>query len=47
MPQDAVTLEGLLQAADDAMYLAKKRGRNAYAMAHEVKQAAGAAIPGS
>jgi diguanylate cyclase (GGDEF)-like protein len=40
LPQDAVTLEGLLQAADDAMYLAKKRGRNAYALAREVQQAA-------
>jgi diguanylate cyclase (GGDEF)-like protein len=46
LPQDAVTLEGLLQAADDAMYLAKKRGRNAYALAREV-QAAAAGIPGS
>jgi diguanylate cyclase (GGDEF)-like protein len=40
LPQDAVTLEGLLQAADDAMYLAKKRGRNAYALAREVQAAA-------
>ncbi len=42
LPQDAVTLEGLLQAADDAMYLAKKRGRNAYALAAEIQQAAAA-----
>ncbi len=43
LPQDAVTLEGLLQAADEAMYLAKKRGRNTYALASEVHQAATAA----
>ena len=47
LPQDAVTLEGLLQAADDAMYLAKKRGRNAYALAREVRQATTAATPSS
>jgi diguanylate cyclase (GGDEF)-like protein len=46
MPQDAATLEGLLQAADEAMYLAKKRGRNAYALASEVQQA-GAAVQSS
>jgi diguanylate cyclase (GGDEF)-like protein len=39
MPQDANTLEALLQAADEAMYLAKKRGRNAYALASEVQHA--------
>jgi diguanylate cyclase (GGDEF)-like protein len=36
MPQDADTLEGLLKAADDAMYLAKKRGKNTYALACEL-----------
>ncbi len=33
LPQDAQTLEDLLRAADDAMYLAKKRGRNTFALA--------------
>jgi diguanylate cyclase (GGDEF)-like protein len=37
MPQDAQTLEGLMQAADEAMYLAKKRGRNTYALAREMR----------
>jgi diguanylate cyclase (GGDEF)-like protein len=46
LPQDASTLEGLLQAADEAMYLAKKRGRNTYALASEVRQAAEAAAIG-
>lgn len=39
LPQDASTLEGLMQAADEAMYLAKKRGRNTYALAKEAKDA--------
>jgi PleD family two-component response regulator len=47
MPQDALTLEGLLQAADEAMYLAKKRGRNAYALASEVQRTTASATPAS
>ena len=35
MPQDSTTLEGLMQAADEAMYMAKKRGRNTYALARD------------
>lgn len=32
-PQDATQLDGLVQAADDAMYQAKKRGKNRYMFA--------------
>lgn len=51
LPQDAQTLEDLLRAADDAMYLAKKRGRNTFALAQEAHkesataQSSGAAHP--
>lgn len=37
MPNDAATIEDLLKAADDAMYLAKKRGKNTYALASDLK----------
>lgn len=37
MPQDGDNLESLLRAADDAMYLAKRRGGNSCAMAQELR----------
>src|SRR5258708_29213178 len=46
MPQDATTLEGLMQAADEAMYLAKKRGRDTFALAREARET-GTALPAS
>ncbi len=45
MPQDSTTLEGLMQAADEAMYLAKKRGRNTYALARDREGADASAKP--
>jgi diguanylate cyclase (GGDEF)-like protein len=38
MPNDAETIEDLLKAADEAMYLAKKKGKNTYALAGELRQ---------
>ncbi len=47
MPQDADNLEDLLRAADEAMYLAKKRGRNTYVLAHELRRSSRTSQPAS
>ncbi len=39
MPEDADTLEGLLHAADAAMYTAKKQGRNTFVLARSLRRA--------